>query len=922
MVMKSVFEKGDKLRPISVTCFVVCCLLFISTFAISFNSGSYELDREDQFTAGGNTGEGSEPMNANGTNPSIQLDHGWNLVSFPYIVPDTRVENVLGSIDGKYDSVQYYDSSDANDPWKHYHVSKPSYLNDLSDLDNTMGFWVHVTDPSGAELVVDGDEPAGLTETPLYPGWNLVSYASHVSEIRAALNINGTICEDTDVIQTYDPSTQNMEDIGLPDYLDFGKGYWIHVDSESTWSIQFRPDPSPSETTLITVGDAYVREDRLVDNYGDSLKLDLDGDPMRISYLMFDLSTVSDIESAVLRLHVIDTSTGVKYFREVVDDSWSEDTVTFDNRPAVGNEVASLSDEELGWVEIDITPYAQANQGSFLSIEIDTPSTSSCEFSSKESAYPPELVLNGVTTPPPSNNPPVADAGNDQTVIVNQTVHIDGSGSHDSDGSIVDYSWDFGDGNFGSGMNPDHVFTDLGVYTVTLTVTDDDDDTHQDSCMITVDQNPPPGNHEILPGFGSFTYYDDGDNANRPVEVYYYRPDTVLKVVFTMHGSGRNAISARDRIVPYADQYNALLVSPEFSKQYYPDADDYNRGFVKDGGGTGDLRPRSDWAFLTIEEIFDIVLEEIPSAPSTYSIQGNSGAGQFISRFAWLIPEARLDVAAGSNSGWYTLPDRNEPYPDGIADIDITDAEIENALARKVVTTIGELDTDPNSYQLKHNEWTDAQGNNRYERALFYQDYMQEYAANKGYAFNWDLRVVENVGHPAELMAHATAGAVFAGATEPPEMILPPTDDTYIDESNPDSVFGSVTELSVDGGNYEIPYIKFDLSSVTAPVDVAILKLYITSGAVGPHNVYKVADNSWTESTLTWNNAPAYGEEIGMTSGGEADGILYIEITDFINENIGGEASLAIQTEDTDTMRFRSSEATDFPAQLDLFGSS
>jgi hypothetical protein len=153
-------------------------------------------------------------------------------------------------------------------------------------------------------------------------------------------------------------------------------------------------------------------------------------------------------------------------------------------------------------------------------------------------------------------------------------------------------------------------------------------------------------------------------------------------------------------------------------------------------------------------------------------------------------------------------------------------------------------------------------------------------------------------------------------------MILSPPDDTYIDESNPDSVFGSVAELSVDGGSYEIPFIKFDLSSVTAPVAVAMLKLYITNGAEGQHYVYEVADNSWIESTLTWNNAPALGNEIGMTSGGEGDGILYIEITDFINANIGGEASLAIRTETTDTMCFRSSEAVDFPAQLDLFGGS
>src|SRR3990172_3283530 len=176
-----------------------------------------------------------------------------------------------------------------------------------------------------------------------------------------------------------------------------------------------------------------------------------------------------------------------------------------------------------------------------------------------------------------------------------------------------------------------------------------------------------PSAVEFSPGFGNFTYHDDGDNADRPVNVYYYRPDTFPgsnpEVVFTMHGSERNALSARDRMVPYADRYDALLIAPEFSTAFYPDADDYNRGFVKDGGGTGNLRIRSDWTFLTVEELFDVVQASIPGAPSRYSIQGNSAAGQFISRLALVVPEARFDVAAGSNGGWYTLPPSTQLDP-------------------------------------------------------------------------------------------------------------------------------------------------------------------------------------------------------------------------------------------------------------------
>ncbi|UCH88424.1 MAG: DNRLRE domain-containing protein, partial [Thermoplasmata archaeon] len=151
------------------------------------------------------------------------------------------------------------------------------------------------------------------------------------------------------------------------------------------------------------------------------------------------------------------------------------------------------------------------------------------------------------------------------------------------------------------------------------------------------------------------------------------------------------------------------------------------------------------------------------------------------------------------------------------------------------------------------------------------------------------------------------------------DMALSPIDDTYIDESNPSDVFGAGLELNVDGGNQEMAFLKFDLCSVSAPVEVAMLKLYITNGADGKQYVHEVSDNSWTESTLTWNNAPDLGKEIGMTTGGEKEGILYVEVTDYINEKIGGLASLAFQSEDTDQLIFSSAEASSYPAQLDLF---
>lgn len=71
------------------------------------------------------------------------------------------------------------------------------------------------------------------------------------------------------------------------------------------------------------------------------------------------------------------------------------------------------------------------------------------------------------------NLPPVADPGGPYTGGVGVAVSFDGSSSFDSDGTIVLYSWDFGDGNWGVGETLEHTYAATGLYTVTLSVRDD-----------------------------------------------------------------------------------------------------------------------------------------------------------------------------------------------------------------------------------------------------------------------------------------------------------------------------------------------------------------------------------------------------------------------------------------------------------------
>jgi large repetitive protein len=71
------------------------------------------------------------------------------------------------------------------------------------------------------------------------------------------------------------------------------------------------------------------------------------------------------------------------------------------------------------------------------------------------------------------NRPPRAIAGPDRVVCPGQPVIFDGLASHDADGALTAFAWDFGDGATAEGEQVTHVFETAGVYQVLLSVTDD-----------------------------------------------------------------------------------------------------------------------------------------------------------------------------------------------------------------------------------------------------------------------------------------------------------------------------------------------------------------------------------------------------------------------------------------------------------------
>ncbi len=85
-----------------------------------------------------------------------------------------------------------------------------------------------------------------------------------------------------------------------------------------------------------------------------------------------------------------------------------------------------------------------------------------------------------------TNTPPVAQANGPYSADEGTAISFSSSGSTDSDGSIVGYSWEFGDGTTSTLENPSHTYNSAGTYTATLTVTDNGGATDSDIAEVTI----------------------------------------------------------------------------------------------------------------------------------------------------------------------------------------------------------------------------------------------------------------------------------------------------------------------------------------------------------------------------------------------------------------------------------------------------
>lgn len=224
------------------------------------------------------------------------------------------------------------------------------------------------------------------------------------------------------------------------------------------------------------------------------------------------------------------------------------------------------------------------------------------------------------------NDPPVAEAGDDQSVAIAEPTRFDAGASLDRDGALIGYEWDFGDGTTGSGATVTHDYTQSGVYTVTLTVTDDsttDTSTAVDTLQVRVNEPPvaDAGPDQLVTasvvtfdGTGSADRDDavavyewdfgDGETGTGPTPTHVYAAPgtytvnlTITDASGTIRSSAGDAMQVIVNARPIADAGPDLVGAPDetltlqASRSLDPDGSiaEYRWDFRDGGTATGEV---------------------------------------------------------------------------------------------------------------------------------------------------------------------------------------------------------------------------------------------------------------------------------------------------------------------------------------------
>jgi hypothetical protein len=134
--------------------------------------------------------------------------------------------------------------------------------------------------------------------------------------------------------------------------------------------------------------------------------------------------------------------------------------------------------------------------------------------------------------------------------------------------------------------------------------------------------------------------------------------------------------------------------------------------------------------------------------------------------------------------------------------------------------------------------------------------------------------------------------------------------DAYVRSTQGNKNFGTASFLRVRSGQFR-SYLRFTVSGLTGTPGSAKLRLRVGEGSPNGGRIYAVA-GTWTETGITWNNAPAIsGSPIATIGSAPVGTWVEVSLGTFVTGN--GTYDIAISDGSSNSVDYRSRETAEAP---------
>ncbi len=617
-------------------------------------------------------------------------------------------------------------------------------------------------------------------------------------------------------------------------------GVGSFTDSGTQACHQAGPTPTPtvaptlvgSQTTTFTpVADSYVDAANPTVNNGLSTNLRVDASPDIRSYIRFNVSGLSSpITNATLRIFAnSNNSQGIRAL-QVADNTWGETTINYNNAPPLGSLLASSGAVTTGtWVSLNVTSYITGN-GTF-SFGVNTPSSSSSSLASRQSgANAPQLVINhGGSTP--TNTP----GGNTPTFA--------------------------------------RTSTSTGTPTATPLVSNTPTSTFTSTPTFTPTTTSPSGGQIItfLPQMDSYVSASSptinyGTNTTIRVDG---SPDLHGYIRFNVSGLSGPVTNATLMILANSSNSQGIRALAVADNTWGETTINYNNApplvsLLASSGGftTGTWISLNVTSYITGNGTFSLGVNTLSgTATSLASRQSGANSPQLAVTTSGGLTATPTQTSAVTNTPTFTptstSAETNTPTFTPTATVVIS--------STPTFTPTDVLTDTPTFTPTATSAVSDTPSNTPTDTLTGTPTFTSTGTSS-----------VTNT---------PTFLPTPSATTSSGPLTLTPVADSYVDAANPTTNYGSNTTLRVDGSPEVRSYIRFNVSGLSGLVSNATLRIYANSSNSQGIRALEVADNSWGETTLNFNNSPALGNLLASSGAVTTGNWVALDVTSYINGN-------------------------------------